>query len=151
VSSGLKLKYLWHDLDVLEVEVSASNGSFSGASRTYVGINYLAEAAETLEGFPQNGSDVRELQFGASGREFAGGSAHMRFFCKKPACHAVLELRIESEDESNTGSDWNLPEQTAHLFGEIEASAVDEFVVELRRLEENKSGVALLRFREPNL
>ena len=140
------MKYLWHDIDVFEVEVSASNGNFSGAAKTYVGINYLAEAAEMLEGFPNNVSDIRELQFGASGREFAGGSAHLRFFCKNPAGHAVVELRIESEDESNSGSDWNLPEQTALFYGEIEASAVDEFVAELRQLEKSKSGIASLRF-----
>jgi hypothetical protein len=132
---------------VFEFEVSGSNGDFSGAAKTYVAIGGLAEAAEILEGFPKNTSDVRELQFGASGREFAGGSAHLRFFCKNSAGHAV-ELRIESEDERNTGSNWNLPEQTVFFFGEIEASAVDSFVGGLRQLEEAKGGVASLRFAD---
>lgn len=148
MSLGLQLKYLWHDADVFEIEVSASNGDFSGAVRTYVGIDKLAEAAETLGGFPQDISDVRELKFGEFGRESAGGCAHIRFFCKNSAGHAVAELQIETEDESNTGSRWNLPEQIAHFFGGVEASAIDDFVAELRLLEENKSGVASLRFAD---
>jgi hypothetical protein len=143
---GLQLKYLWHDLDVLELEVSASTGKFSGTAETYISIGGLAEAADALNGFPRDLSDVRELKFGEFGRVSAGGCASLHFFCKNSAGHAVVEVRIESEDESNTGSQWNLPEQNAHSFGEIEASAVDDFVAELRLLDVNKSGIASLRF-----
>jgi len=146
VSIGLQLKYLWHDVDVFEVKVMASNGEFSGAAKTYVSIGAFAEAAEVLKGFPRDLSDVRELKFGEFGRESAGGCAHLRFFCKDSAGHAVVEFRIESEDESNTGSQWNLPEQSVHFFAEIEASAVDDFVADFRQLEENKRGSASLRF-----
>jgi hypothetical protein len=148
MSIGLQLKYLWHDVDVFELEVAASNGEFSGAAKTYISIGGLDEAAEDLKGFPRDLSDIRELKFGEFGRKSAGGGAHVRFFCKDSAGHAVAEIRIESEDESNTGSRWNLPEQTAHFFGEIEASAVDDFVAELRLLEETKSGAASLRFAD---
>jgi hypothetical protein len=143
---GLQLKYLWHDLDVLELKVSASSGKFSGTAETYVSIGGLAEAADALNGFPRDLSDVRELKFGEFGRGFAGGAALLRFFCKDSAGHAVIELRIESEHERNTGSRWNLQEQNAHFLSEIEASAVDDFVAELRLLEVNKSGMASLRF-----
>jgi hypothetical protein len=143
---GLQLNYLWHDVDVYELEVIASNSQFSGAARTYLSIGGLVEAAEALEGFPRDLSDARDLEFGAFGRDFAGGGAHFRFFCKDSAGHAVVEIRIESEHERNSGSRWNLPAQTVQFFGEIEASAVDDFVSELRQLEENKNGFALLRF-----
>jgi hypothetical protein len=151
MKTGFQLKYLWHDIDVYEFEATASNGQFSGAAKAYVPIGGLAEAAASLEGFPRHVSDAREIQLGAFGREFAGGGVSLRFFCKDSSGHAVVEFRFESEDESNTGSRWNLPEQTAHFFAGIEATAVDEFVGELRRLEENKSGIALLRFHLPEL
>jgi hypothetical protein len=146
VSAGLQVKYLWHDIHVLEAEVTASNAIFSGAARTYIGIEYLAEAAQLLDGFPRNKIDIRELEFGAFGRRFAGGAAHLRFFCNDSAGHAVVEPRIASENESNTGSNWNFPEQNALFFEEIEASAVDEFFSQLRQLNKSKSGVASLRF-----
>ena len=38
MSFGLQLKYLWHDVDVFEIEVAASNGEFSGAAKTYISI-----------------------------------------------------------------------------------------------------------------
>ena len=145
---GLQLKYLWHDVDVFEIEAVASNGKFSGASDAYVSIGGLAEAAETVKGFPRDLSDVREFEFGAFGRESAGGAVHVRFSCMDGAGHAVVELRFESEYERNAGSDWNRPAETANFFGKVEASAVDDFVAELRLLEENKSGVASLRFAD---
>lgn len=148
MKTGLRLKYLWHDIDVYEFEVVASNGQFSGVAKTYVPVGGLAEAATSLEGFPRNVSDAREIQFGAFGREFAGGALSLRFFCKDSSGHAVVEFRFESEDESNTGSKWNLPEQTAHFFAGVEATAVDEFVGELRQLEANPRETAQLRFIE---
>ena len=148
MSNGFQLKYLWHDNDCREYEASASNGEFAGRVKAYISIGDLAKAAATLEGFPRNLSDTREFQFGAFGRESAGGGLRLRFFCKDPSGHAAVEFRFESEGESNTGSKWNLPEQTANFFGEIEAHAVDEFVVALRQLEETIHGTAWLRFTD---
>src|ERR1700677_4932691 len=111
---GLQLKYLWSDVDVIELRVIASNGIFSGGADLYAATGGLAEAASTLQGFPANTSDVRELQFGAFGSESAGGGANLRFSCKGGAGRAVLELRVESEDENDTHSRWNRSEQSAH-------------------------------------
>lgn len=148
MSLGLQLKYLWHDIDVYEFDVSASNGRFSGAAKTYVSIGGLAEAAGALKGFPRELSDVRELQFGAFGRESAGGAVHLRFFCIDGAGHAAVELRFESTSECYSNSSGDGPTQSAQYTAEIEATAVDDFVSELRQLEETKSGVASLRFAD---
>jgi hypothetical protein len=151
MSAGLEFKYLWHDVDVFEVAILASNGEFAGAAKTYIQVGGLSGAAQTLDGFPRNLSDARELSFGSFGREFAGGGVHLRFFCGDGAGHAVAEIRIESEDARATGSRWRRPEQTAHLFAEFEAHAMDEFVAELRQMEETMSGCAALRLRAPGL
>jgi hypothetical protein len=145
---GLQLKYLWSDVDVIELRVIASNGIFSGGADLYAPTGGLAEAASTLQGFPANTSDVRELQFGAFGSDSAGGGANLRFSCKGGAGHAVLEFRVESEDGNDTHLTWNRPEQSAHFFAEIEACAIDDFVAELRKLEDAKSGIATLRFAQ---
>jgi hypothetical protein len=146
MSIGLQMKYLWHDVDVFKLEIAASNRKFSGVAECYVSIGNLAEAAEQLKGFPCDPSDIRELKFGEFGREFAGGCSLVRFFCRDSAGHAVVEVQIESERMREMGSIWNCPEQTAHFFAEIEARAVDDFVDELRQLEEIKGGAASLRF-----
>jgi hypothetical protein len=148
MSSGLTLKVLWHDTDAIELATSASNGRFSGFAKPYVGIDSLGELADKLQGFPLDPGDERELRFGAFGKEFAGGSVLLRFFCAGLAGHAVVELRFEDEAGKNSGAEWNRPEQTATFFGWTEAFAIDEFVTELRRVGTNLSGEARLRFHE---
>jgi hypothetical protein len=139
---------LWHDIDVYEFDLSASNGRFSGAAKTYVSIGGLAEAAEALKGFPRELSDVGELQFGAFGRESAGGAVHLRFFCIDGAGHAVVELRFKSASDCYSNLSGDGPIQSAQFVAEIEENAVDDFVAELRLSEENRSGAASLRFTD---
>jgi hypothetical protein len=145
MESGIGLKYLWHDIDVYEFEISASNGIFSGSARAYVGMSGLSESAAQLEGFPKDPSDIRDLQFGEFGEESAGGCIQLRFFCNDLAGHSVVEIRIETERDRNLAAKWNRPAESAHFFAEIEASAVDDFVVDLRRMEIDRSGSARLR------
>ena len=151
MNAGFQLKYLWHDEDVFRLAASASNGRFMAAARPYAAIYSLAGAAEAVEGFPRDSSDVRELHFGSSGDGTAGGAVHLRFFCAGLSAQAVVELRFEDECERNSGSRWNRPDQSALFFGWTEAFAVDEFVAQLRRMERNKSGEACLRFHERGL
>jgi hypothetical protein len=103
-----------------------------------VSSNQLSEAAETLQGFPRDSSDTRDILFGAFGANFAGGGVRQRFFCKDMAGHTVVEATIEA--------DYQLAEITerATVIANIEPAAVDQFVVELRRLEIELSGTAAL-------
>jgi hypothetical protein len=45
MTSGLRFQYLYHDLDVLEIQVIASNGRFMGTANIYVGVSKLSEFA----------------------------------------------------------------------------------------------------------
>jgi hypothetical protein len=143
---GLQVKYLWNDIHAYELGVSASNGQFSAVARPYVGIDCIVEAVAKIEGFPRNKSDVRELLFGAFGREFAGGAVHMRFSCVDAAGHAIVELHFEAAKLFSSDLSGSGPTESAQFIAEIEASAVDDFVAELRQLEKNRSGCANLRF-----
>lgn len=143
---GLELKYVWHDSDVDEIEICASSGGFSGSTRAYISKHVVSSAAQMLLHFPQNSSDVRELQFGVRGENAAGGWAHLRFSCKDLAAHAILEIHIESKDEWRPASRCFMSPQSAHFFAEIEAAAVDDFVRELGELNRNEDGAARLRF-----
>jgi len=51
--------------------------AFEGSADIYVGTGGLLEAASTLEGFPEDHSDKRELVLGAAGKKFAGGSVRL--------------------------------------------------------------------------
>ncbi|MGA2340444.1 MAG: hypothetical protein ABSF75_11140 [Terracidiphilus sp.] len=136
---GFHFEVIWNDDDVFEVRVSAWNGAFGGSADIYVAIHGLAEAAEKLEGFPRQPSDRRELQFGDFGPQSAGGAASMCFYCKDAAGHALVEARIESDHRGVNKA------QSVVLVASIEANAVDSFVSDLRRLEADRRGIALLK------
>jgi hypothetical protein len=143
MDTGFRFEVIWNDDDVFKVRVSAWNGAFGGSADAYVAIGGLTEAAAKLDGFPLQPSDTRELQFGAFGPEWAGGAASMCFYCKDAAGHALVEARIES-DHLRDHSGGNKA-QSVFLVAPIEANAVDSFVSDLRRLEADQCGVALLR------
>ena len=143
MDTGFQFEFLWNDNDVFEIRVAAWNGQFGGSADVYVPIGGLAEAAAKLEGFPHQPSDTREIQFGAFGREWAGGGVSMRFYCKDGAGHGLVEARIESDYRAAHTA------QSALLFAYIEAAAVDTFVTELRCLETKLCGTALLRASGP--
>jgi hypothetical protein len=139
MDAGFRFEITWNDDDVCGVRAAAWNGKFGGTADVYVSIGQLAEIAGRLEGFPREPSDTREVQFGAVGPEWAGGAVSMRFYCKDAAGHAFVEARIESDYDGAHAA------QSTHLFAAIEPSAVDTFVGELRRLETDMDGIALLR------
>jgi hypothetical protein len=143
MDTGFRFEIIWNDNDVFEVRAAAWNGQFGGAADVYVQIGGLAAAAAKLEGFPNEPSDTREILFGAFGADWAGGAVSMRFYCKDAAGHAFVEARIESDyNGAHTA-------QSVHLFAAIEATAVDTFAIELRRLETNLRGIAVLRASGP--
>ncbi len=138
---GFRVEIIYADADLNEIRVSAWNGAFGGATDIYVKIGGLAELAAKLTGFPRDPSDVREFILGEFGREFEGGAVSMKFYCIDQAGHAYVESRIESNTES--ARVW----QAATLAMPVEAAGIDRFVEDLRLLEKEKVGVALLEGR----
>lgn len=143
MDTGFRFEVTWNDDDVFQVRLTAWNGAFGGWAGVYVPIGGLTAAAAKLEGFPRQPSDTRELELGAFGPEWAGGAASIHFTCKDAAGHASIEAKIESD---YVGRDTA---QAVILFASVEAAAVDTFVTELRRLEDDRHGVALLRVSSP--
>jgi hypothetical protein len=135
---GFQLERIYRDSDVVEIRVSAWNGTFGGVSDVYVGVGRLGEVAAGLHGFPSTVTDNREFTLGAFGSEFAGGGVSMRFYCRDASAHVMVESRIESS--------WaaGLP-QSVVLLLPTEPAAIDLFVEELRAVESNQIAVARLR------
>src|SRR5882762_6217501 len=139
MDKGLQFEVIWNDNDVLEVRIVAWNGSFGGSADVYVSIGGLKEAAEKLGGFPHDPSDTVELLFGAFGKGWAGGAVSMRFYCRDGAGHAFVDAKIESYHDQKYGA------QSALLVVPVGATAVDIFVEDLRRLEADQRGIAILK------
>jgi hypothetical protein len=141
---GLQVKYLWHDIDVVEVSIFASNGKFSGAAQGYIDHDALRNAASILEGFPASSTDTRELRLGNMDPQFAGGGASLRLFCSGRSGHSVIEVRVVDAEQTVTNL-WTRPAQSAHFFADVEAAAIDDFVAGLRAFDVDKSLSAFLR------
>lgn len=138
MSTGLKVAYLWHDNDVIEVRVSAENARFRGTANVYVGTDGLVEAAAALAGFPKHSRDKREVICGAVGKKLAGGAVRLEFYCSDLAGHAAFRAMIEGDHGAH-----EVPE-SATVCVDFEPAALDAFVMELQQLEKEHQGSASL-------
>jgi hypothetical protein len=135
------MAYRYHDVDVVQLNVFAWNGSFGGSTCLWVAQGELGETADLLAGFPANPKDMRELSFGAFGPEFAGGAMSLKFFCVDLAGHCKLHLRMESDHERRESI-----AERVELIGAVEPAAIDLFVEQMRTLNSSLAGSAMLQF-----
>jgi hypothetical protein len=135
---GLKVTYLYHDGDIIEVRIVAENALFRGSADVYVGTDGLLEAAAVLEGFPKDRRDSREVIFGSAGPKFAGGSVRLKLFCKDGAGHTAFRAEIEEDYREQEQA------QTAVVFVDFEPASLDRFLIELRQVENEHRGAAVL-------
>ena len=137
----VRLAYCYHDSDIVELRVSAWNGSFGGSTCLYVAQGELADSATILAGFPENVKDKREVTFGAFGPNSAGGAMALRFSCRDGAGHCQLHITIEADYELRDS-----PAQRVEFLSAIEPAALDLFAEQMRVLNSSLTGSAVLAF-----
>jgi hypothetical protein len=141
---GFRFEVIYKDVHLLEVRISAWNGTFGGVADVYVGLDQLEETAAKLQGFPRHPSDVREANFGAFGLKSAPGRrVAMRFYCADKSGHTYVDSMIESDYNAVGKID------SVTLSLPIEAAAVDSFVAALHQSGVDRAGVAFLRGATP--
>ncbi len=138
MNTGLKVAYVWHDSDVIEVRVTAENARFRSTANVYVGTDGLLKAAATLAGFPKHSRDKREVTFGAVGKELAGGAVGLEFYCSDLAGHAAFRAMIEGDYGTHDVA------ESATVCVDFEPAALDAFLIELQQVEKEHQGVASL-------
>ena len=142
MNAGLKVDYLYHDGDIIEVRIVVENLSFRGSADVYVGTGGLLDAAAVLEGFPKDREDTREVVFGAAGPKFAGGSARLKFYCKDAAGHTAFLAEIEEDYRDQERA------QSTTIRVDFEPASLDRFLIELRQVEIEHRGTAVLVTQE---
>lgn len=133
---GLRVQYLYHDNDILEVEVSAFNGRFAGVTALYVSRDELSQGALAMQGFPNAQSDERELTWGSFGSESAGGAVRLQIRCIDSALHVRASIQIGNSDGT----------ESAIVIAGLEPAAIDSFLPQLQQIEQRLSGEATLEF-----
>jgi hypothetical protein len=125
----LTIEPVYHDTDLVEVRVSASSETFSGAVCVYVSTGELAAAAKELQGFPAGPTDKRRLAWGAE-ESTSGGRAELTFHCIDIAAHPAVQVVLRSGDQCH-----DTPGQAVTLTIRLEPAAIDRFVATLAVLE----------------
>lgn len=134
---GLSIEVSWQDEDAVKLEVRAGNKEFSGSARVYCSHGTLREIAGILRGFPSGRGDQREFMLGTFEETGAGGGVAVSLRCESNAGHSFADVRLRSAP--NEG-----PQASAAFTFQVEAGAIDHFVVDLREMDDQRSGGARL-------
>ena len=140
---GIEFEIVWFDKDVIEYQVTCSNGPFRGATRMYLAHDDLSKAAETVSGFPSSIKDYRDVDLGASGQNSAGGGISMSFRCVDSVGHGVVFVRIMAEGCMSPDEP-----QSARLYIPVEAGSIDSFVAKARSIEDAKGAKVYLHMAD---
>jgi len=130
----VRVALVYEDADILELDVTATNGRFTGAGLYYVGVDSLEETHELLAGFPVRADDSREVIFGSLEPGFARGGVRLHFSCVGLARRAHISVEMLTHNETGTLTDAELPDQRVTFWAAVEPAAVDSFLVELKAM-----------------
>jgi hypothetical protein len=131
----LRIEPVWHDQDLIEVRVVASNGTFAGTACVYIDMEALHAAARLLAGFPSGRADRRRIQWGGPGL----GTATLDFVVIDGVGHCQVIAELHTGDQCA-----DVPGQAATVLLSVEVAAVDRFVADLRRASERRQGTTVL-------
>ena len=97
MDTGIQIQTIWCDANATEIFVFAWNETFGGATRIYVGIGALKEAAEQLRGFPRSPTDTREVTFGQFDLgPVRVGQADVNVFASGIACDTTVSMVLDT-------------------------------------------------------
>jgi hypothetical protein len=136
VKEGLTFEAVDNDADYLGIEIRASNGRFVGYAWIYAGNDELSEFATHIAGFPGSCQDRRTYEFGCPDQATAGGYCNLELRCLDRTGHVVIDVFLD-------GKRTDAPESARFCF-KTEPSAIDQFVLDVRAMERERSGSATL-------
>ena len=143
IMRGIEFEVVWLDQDVVEYQVTCSNGPFGGATRMYLAHDDLSNTAQILSGFPSDIKDTRDVQLGAFEPNAAGGGIHMSFRCIDSVGHAVVLVRLRAD-----GCRGPADPESVRLYVPVEAGSIDAFVAKARSIDETQGAKAYLHMAD---
>jgi hypothetical protein len=149
----LAFEIVYHDEHMLQIEVRASNGRFSGITYIYSGFDgmELFEFQAKLKGFPNKEGQTVKHKFGFNKQEleklkgqgfFAVETAYLEiiFICFGKKLQTAVDINII--ENSWTKREAAIGRASFELL--FYPAALDQFVQELSGLRKNKEGKATL-------
>jgi hypothetical protein len=138
MTPGLSITVVDPDDDYLGIEIHAQSQRFAATTFIYAGFSDLTQFADQIAGFPAGPRDERRWEFGHRDPGFAGGFCGLRFHCLNRAGHAALAVSIVDKDRRHDAAN-------ADFTFQVEAADIDRFVAQLRVVERDRAGAAVLQ------
>lgn len=131
MKTGIYLRKIWFDNDVVELRVECSDGTSRFVTKVYAAhdVNGAVEELSIFKTHVHGG--IYELVLGAFGPEYAGGAFHARLHYRAPG-QIFITVRGESDFEE-FGIKTVASEATLYL--RTEPALLDNFIAELAELK----------------
>ena len=143
MSSGISFNKIWFDEDLIEFEISISDGVSLFCTKVYVGHQTFDELIADLNRFKsQIYGGICDLRLGEFGPEYASGAFHARLHFHKPG-RGRLFITVSAQSEWSEFTETKVASQ-ATLYLTSEPALLDNFIEELKRLHEGKENEATL-------
>lgn len=121
MKSGIEIAVVYTDVDLMELQIRASNVAFAGQVNTYVNHDDTGRFSEKLKGFPVSLGDVRRIELGAN--------AMFVFSMIDEVGHSMVAVDIASD---TTGPNGFSGKASFNIL--VNPAEIDRFVEELAKL-----------------
>ena len=133
MTPSIIIEKVWADDDVMEFEITTSDGCSQFCVKVYAGHEKLESLVADLDRFKgQVYGGIFDLEFGKFGPEYANGAFQARLhFHPDGRGHLFITVRAESEWRPFSKTDVA---SRADLYLKSEPGLLDRFIGELRRV-----------------
>lgn len=135
----LEIRRIWDDEDLVELNISASNGIFRGETQVYTTREEIRKWVKDLRGFPT--VDTDEVTF-CTGEEESYAYAYMRSYTFSGMGKSAMWIALES----NVATEYRKEEKNRiELELRFEPAALDRFIPSLERVSQKLGATATLK------
>jgi hypothetical protein len=134
--TGIVLKILWADFDLIEFDVSANNSIFAASTRAYGRRGCEVDLATMLRDFPKSMGDQRIFELGTHD----DNRVSITFKCINRSGHCIALVVIDS-----TAGGRGCSPGRAEFFISFSGASIDEFINQIELMNSEEGSQAHLR------
>jgi len=141
MKAGITIKKVWSDSDLVEFEITSSDGMSTFRNKVYAGHQAVEDLVKDLGVFRNHlHGGLYNMSFGEFGPEYASGAFTARLHFYKPS---RLAITVQAESEWHEFKKAEVASRiTLHLHSE--PVLLDNFIESLKSLESGKTNEASL-------
>jgi hypothetical protein len=143
MKAGISFKKVWFDDDLVELEITTSDGVSRFGTKVYAGHQALGELIADLDRFKsQVHGGIYDIRLGAFGPEYASGAFQARLHFYQPG-RGRLFITVNAESDWRDFTMTKVASQ-AILYLTSEPALFDNFIEDLKKLQAGETDEATL-------